>query len=159
MPSIKPFSFALGAMAGGAAEYFLDPQQGNRRRSVAGDKLGKYARQTKTTATRQAGQAADAAKGTAYEAAKSATGRPDSSAGTLNDPALARKVETEVFRSEDAPKDRVNVNVEAGVVYMRGQVDDEEQIEALVEAASKVDGVSGVKSLMHTPDTPAPTKS
>ena len=82
----------------------------------------------------------------------------DSSTGQLNDPALARKVESEIFRDADAPKGEVNVNVEHGVVYLRGQLDGEEGIEKLVSAAREVDGVKDVRSLLHTPGTPAPAK-
>jgi osmotically-inducible protein OsmY len=77
----------------------------------------------------------------------------------LNEPTLAHKVESEIFRDEDAPKDRVDVNVEGDVVYLRGELDDEARIEALVNAAEQVDGVGRVESLLHTPGTPAPTKA
>jgi len=123
--AIKPFSFVLGALAGAAAQYFLDSQSGNRRRSVATDK--------------------SASPG-------------DAEATDLNEASLARKVETEIFRDENAPKGKVDVNAEGGVVYLRGELDDEGQIEALTKAAEQVDGVERVESLLHTPGTPAPTK-
>jgi osmotically-inducible protein OsmY len=50
------------------------------------------------------------------------------------------------------------VNVEDGVVYLRGELDDPEAAERLREAASNVDGVRGVESLLHGPGEPAPTK-
>ena len=140
--AIKPFSFVLGALAGAAAQYFFDSQSGNRRRSVATDKA-EYA----------AGQA----KGAVVEAAKSAS-PGDTEATDLNEASLARKVETEIFRDENAPKGKVDVNAEGGVVYLRGELDDEGQIEALTKAAEQVDGVERVESLLHTPGTPAPTK-
>ena len=34
----------------------------------------------------------------------------------LNDPALARKVESEIFRDQELPKSTISVNVEYGVV-------------------------------------------
>jgi hypothetical protein len=64
----------------------------------------------------------------------------------LNDPALAQKVESEIFRPADAPKGEVNVNVENGVVVLRGQVEDSNQADALVVAASQVEGVRDVES-------------
>jgi osmotically-inducible protein OsmY len=73
-----------------------------------------------------------------------------------DDVTLARKVETEIFRPADAPKGDVSVDVQAGVVYLRGAVADEAWIERLAEGARKVDGVKGVKNLLHRQGTPAP---
>ena len=69
---------------------------------------------------------------------------------------LARKVETEIFRDPSAPKGDVSVDVQAGVAYLRGAVSDASWIERLGEAARQVDGVDGVKNLLHTPGTPTP---
>ena len=76
----------------------------------------------------------------------------------LNDPALARKVESEVFREGDIPKGNVSVNVEYGVVYLRGEVPDREQMDGLVARTRKVDGVRGVENLTHLPNEAAPAK-
>ncbi len=81
------------------------------------------------------------------------------STGELNDPALARKVETEIFRPADAPKDSVNVNVEHGVVFLRGEVASREQADKLESAAQAVEGVKRVENLLHTPGEPAPSKT
>jgi osmotically-inducible protein OsmY len=67
----------------------------------------------------------------------------------LNDPALAAKVESEVFRGDDIPKGNINVNVEYGVVYLRGEVPDRELMDELVARTRKVDGVKGVENLTH----------
>jgi len=40
------------------------------------------------------------------------------------------------------------------VVYLRGQLDSAEQIEALVHATGAVEGVKGVKNLLHTSTGP-----
>ena len=77
----------------------------------------------------------------------------------LNDPALQAKVESEIFRGPDAPKDKVSVNVENGVAYLRGELDDREAIDRLAEAAGSVEGIRGVENLLHTPGEPAPMKS
>ena len=70
---------------------------------------------------------------------------------------LARKVETEIFRAADAPKGDVAVDVQDGVVHLRGEVADEVWIARLADEADKVDGVKGVKNLLHRPGTPAPS--
>ena len=77
----------------------------------------------------------------------------------LNDPALAAKVESEVFRDQQIPKDKLSLNAEDGVVYLRGEVPDQDTMDELVARARKVDGIKGVENLTHLPSEAAPTKS
>jgi osmotically-inducible protein OsmY len=72
-----------------------------------------------------------------------------------DDVSLARKVETHIFRPSDAPKGDVSVDVEAGVVYLRGATDKRWRDRFGAEAL-QVEGVKGVKNLLHEPGTPAP---
>jgi osmotically-inducible protein OsmY len=149
------FKLLIGAAAGAAAVWFLDPERGEGRRSQA---LG-YAQKGKEQAAQTGetlGQTAQTVKGKVGLEGSEEERAP--AGERLNDPALKAKVESEIFRSEDAPKDKVSVNVEDGVVYLRGELDDPEAVKRLREAASKVDGVQGVESLLHGPDEPAPTK-
>jgi osmotically-inducible protein OsmY len=76
----------------------------------------------------------------------------------LNDPALARKVESEVFRDEEIPKGSISVNAEYGVIYLRGEVPSRDVMEELGVRARRVQGVRAVENLTHLPDEPAPTK-
>jgi osmotically-inducible protein OsmY len=149
------FKLLIGAAFGAAAAWFLDPNDGTRRRNMTRDKAMKYARKGKDQAAQQATSATETVKGKA----EAVSGQSDRGPAEerLNDPALQAKVESEIFRSGDAPKDRVSVNVEGGVVYLRGELDDRSAIESLREAASKVDGVRNVESLLHTPGEPPPT--
>jgi osmotically-inducible protein OsmY len=149
-------SLIFGAVAGAAAAWFLDPNDGARRRHVARDKAFKYGRKGKDEAVRRADYAAGQAKGVVQEATPS--GR-EPAEERLNEPALARKVESEIFREADAPKGSVNVSVEAGVVYLRGEVAEPATIERLIDEAGRVDGVQRVENLLHTPDKEAPTKA
>jgi osmotically-inducible protein OsmY len=142
------FKILLGAAVGAAAAWFLDPNDGTRRRHVVRDKTMKYARRGKEEAARKATYAGETVKGKATAVAPG-TGREPASE-RLNDPALQAKVESEIFRDPDAPKGQVSVNVEDGVVYLRGELDDEAKIEGLREAAARVEGVRGVESLLHT---------
>jgi osmotically-inducible protein OsmY len=68
------------------------------------------------------------------------------------------KVETELFRDPAVPKGAINVNVEHGVVVLRGEVNDESLKHRLEELAGKVEGVDGVRNLLHLPAEPAPTR-
>lgn len=153
------FKLIVGALIGGAAVWFLDPDRGEGRRGQALS----YAQKGKDQAA-QTGESLSATAQTAAETVKEQASPDESTeerapaSERLNDPALQAKVESEIFRPADAPKDSVSVNVEDGVVYLRGQLDDPAAIETLREAASKVDGVRGVESLLHAPGEPAPAK-
>jgi osmotically-inducible protein OsmY len=149
------FKLLIGAAVGVAAAWFLDPNDGTRRRNVTRDKALKFARRGGEQASRQAAYATSTVKGKAAAVAPGTDREP--AAERLNDPALQAKVESEIFRDPDAPKDRVSVNVESGVVYLRGELDDPGAIERLRNAAAKVEGVQGVESLLRTPGQPAAT--
>ena len=73
-----------------------------------------------------------------------------------DDVTLVRKVETEIFRSAEAPKGSVSVNAENGVVFLRGVVEEREWIDRLGADAGKVGGVKEVRNLLHLPGTEAP---
>ncbi len=72
-----------------------------------------------------------------------------------NDQHLADRVRSELFRPADAPKGSVNVNVEEGVVYLRGLVDERRDADKLVDKTKDIEGVDEVKNLLHTPGEPA----
>ena len=126
-----------GVAIGGALAHFLDPQNGRRRRDEASTK---------------ARHAAGKAKGAAATVKPSGDRIED-----VDDVTLARKVESEIFRPADAPKGDVAVDVQDGVVHLRGEVADEGWIARLADEADKVDGVKGVRNLLHRPGTPAPS--
>lgn len=147
-------SFLAGATAAAAAEYLLDPQQGARRRHMIRDWVAARLRRGRREAGRKAEQAADKAQGVVAEATP-----PGRDASELNDPGLAAKVESELFKPEDSPKGSVDLNVENGVVVLRGQVESDEQRRDLVERAEAVDGVRRAESLLHLPGEAAPTRS
>ena len=71
----------------------------------------------------------------------------------LDDVSLAQKVEGEAFRQASVSKAHVSVNAEGGVVYLRGRLDSEREIEALVRAAGAVEGVNRVENKLHTAQT------
>jgi hypothetical protein len=142
-----------GIAAGAAGAYFLDPQNGKRRRHVAFDRAKSVLRRGAAEGERKARYAAGAAKGAVYEAAGAGDGAQE-----LPDPELANKVRTEIFRAPEAPKGEVSVSVEDGVVYLRGELDSGDRINALAEAAGEVSGVRGVVNLLHLPGEEAPSK-
>jgi osmotically-inducible protein OsmY len=144
--------FGLGAVVGAALGWFLDPRSGARRRNTTRDRtLAFFRRGGRRMARASRGVEADA-----YGKARKLTHlreRPKE----FDDVTLARKVESEIFRSADVPKGQVNVNAEEGVVYLRGQLPTAELIDDLVERTRHVHGVRDVTNLLHLPGTPAPT--
>jgi osmotically-inducible protein OsmY len=144
-------TFLLGAAAGAAAGYFLDPSSGARRRHQTRDQALSKARKGKHEATRQAHYAAGKAQGAVHKVT------PHGQTEPVDDVTLAHKVESEIFRAPDAPKGRVSVNAENGVVFLRGEIDDPRWIARFGEDAARVSGVAAVRNLLHTPVTPTPT--
>ena len=144
----------FGFAAGAAAAHFLDPDSGRRRRHQLRDRAASKAHAGKDQAASEASYAAGKAQGVVATATPSMPG--SHRLEDADDVTLARKVETEIFRAPDAPKGQVSVDVQAGVVYLRGMIADESWIERLADDARKVDGIKGVKNLLHRPGTPAP---
>jgi osmotically-inducible protein OsmY len=74
----------------------------------------------------------------------------------VDDVTLTHQVESELFRSGDAPKGAVSVNSANGIVQLRGEVDSPELIDELVQRARSVRGVKDVENLLHAPGADAP---
>jgi osmotically-inducible protein OsmY len=145
--------FYLSAAIGGAAlAYFLDPQNGRRRRHQTRDQLLSLARQGTKRARKLVHHASSDAAGQARRAAHALRSPEDVE---LDDATLVDKVESIVFRKHDLPKGQININAENGVVFLRGQVEDTELVETLEERVRKVRGVKDVENLLHTPEAPA----
>jgi osmotically-inducible protein OsmY len=146
---------AIGAALGAAVTWFFDPQNGARRRNMTRDRVVAFFRQ----GGRKAGRAGRGVAAEAYGLKQKAAHLKEEEKPQPDDITLARKVESEIFRGAEAPKGRVNVNAEDGIVILRGEVDDEGMIKDLEKAARKVQGVREVENLLHMPGTPAPQKS
>ena len=69
---------------------------------------------------------------------------------------LAHKVESQLFRRAGVPKGQINVNAEDGVVFLRGVVERQEDIERMEAATRRIVGVREVENLVHPPGTLAP---
>ena len=134
-------TLAIGAALGAALAYFLDPQNGKRRRHMTRDRTLAVVRKRGRRAAR--GVAAEA-----YGVSQKLTHFREQPK-EFDDVTLARKVETELFRPADVPKGKINVNVVDGVVQLRGEVAGPELIEELVEKATRIQGVQAVENLLH----------
>ena len=145
--------FVRFAAIGAALFYFFDPQNGARRRNMARDRVLGFFRRRGRDAD-QLGRAA----ATEAEALRQKATHLREEPKVLDDQTLKAKIESEVFRPADAPKGDVNINVEHGVVYLRGQVEDQSLIDDLAERVRAVQGVDRVENLLHLPGTEAPMK-
>jgi osmotically-inducible protein OsmY len=144
-------TFLAGVGVGAVAAYIFDPRAGKRRRHMAIEQASARARSGAHDAQGAGHRVVDKAKGLVAEATPS--GRD---AAELNDPGLAAKVESELFKPADAPKGAVDVNVEDGVVFLRGELESRERIEELRDRAAHIDGVREVASRLHVAGEPTP---
>src|SRR5215218_8920243 len=123
---------------GALLAYFFDPDNGRRRRALARDRIPAFFRRMSERAERTGKTVAAEAEGVKQKAQH-------------DDVTLARKVETEIFRDADVPKGQINVNAENGKIVLRGEVEQPELIQDLEKKTKKVQGVTEVENLLHTP--------
>ena len=138
---------------GALAEYFfLDRQNGARRRHMLRDRTRAVLRRRSRDAARRAKYLEGVAEGVAYKAAHAVPG-VGGQKEPPDDVTLAQKVESIAFRQAGVPKGQVSVNADNAVIYLRGRLESDEQIEELVRATHAIEGVNGVKNLLHTRTT------
>jgi osmotically-inducible protein OsmY len=155
MRSRPSLPFFLAAAIGGAAfAYYLDAQNGRRRRHVARDKALSAAKHASRRGRKLVHHVSSDARGY-VERAKHVRG----GAKELDDSTLVDKVESIVFRQRDVPKGQININAENGVVFLRGEVERPELVDALEARVRKVRGVKGVENLLHTRSQSAPEQA
>jgi gas vesicle protein len=141
----------FGGVLGSLGTLFFDPQHGRRRRAQLVDRAGALLRRSGQR-TERAGRGVGAR---VYGMSKQVQYRTEEPKD-FDDATLANKVESEIFRDAEVPKGQINVNVQEGVVQLRGEVPSEDMLKDLVEKTRSVQGVRDVESLLHLPGTPAP---
>jgi BON domain len=141
-----------GIAVGVAVEYFADPSAGRRRRHSVRDRALSRMRRGERRAARRARRAGSDAVGLARRTVNARPRRREQ----LDDTTLAHKVESEFYRRTGVPKEGVSINVEDGIVFLRGVMDRREDIERIDAGTRRIAGVRGVENLLHTPGTPAP---
>jgi osmotically-inducible protein OsmY len=138
---------ALGASLG----LLLDPRNGKRRRRMLRDRPIALARRGERRAERVAHLGAAKTRALAARTRHLAE-RPKS----YDDVTLVNKVESEVFRFQEIPKGKLNVDAVNGIVTFRGQIERPEIIAEIIEKTREVEGVRQIENLMHLPGTEAP---
>jgi BON domain len=151
--SVMPLLVA--SAVGAALAFIFDPDVGRRRRAVTRDRLLGAVRHGARRMQQRRRRAAARVYGFRRRHV-----HPHPAERTMKDEVtLGHAVESRLFRHPEIPKGRINVNVESGVVVLRGQLDRPEQIRMVEETAAAVPGVHSVHSLLHLPGTPAPNKA
>jgi hypothetical protein len=142
----------LGAGAGAATVYLLDPERGRTRRARLRDQAQARLRDLSGAVERGSRQVGTQA----FAIRQQVTHRGGN--GALNDSGLSDKVESTLFADPTIPQGKINVNVEEGVVVLRGEVDDDRQRDDLIRQAEAIPGVAWVDSLLHRPGEAAPAE-
>lgn len=145
---------ALGAGAGAVAAMLLDPIRGRSRRARLADQSAAVLRRAGRDLERETRRVGAAVEGR-MAALRAAGGHGGEDPG--NDATIADRVQSELFADPSVPKGDLNVNVEHGIVVLRGEVPDDAMRRQLVERVERMDGVWSVRDLMHLPGETAPT--
>jgi hypothetical protein len=141
------------AAAGAAAAFFLDPVSGKRRRRVARDWTAARFRDLSERGGRMGKSITARGAGTIQSIRHRRDARlPE------NDQVLAHKVESELFQKIDLPSGQIVINAEEGLVILRGQVDEADDIARIETQVRLIEGVRDVSNLLHLPGQPAPTR-
>ena len=137
----------LGAAAGAIASFLLDPARGRARRARVRDQGAATARRIARTVRQASNRARSDIEGRV--SAMRASRDPDTRA--IDDATLGDRIQSSVFRDAALGKGSINLNVERGVVVLRGEVPDQATRERLVAEVEVVDGVWTVRDLLHLP--------
>lgn len=142
------FSLGLGAFL----MWLFDPDRGSSRRAILQDKLGATFRRASGRAQRRARYASGQVVGMKEKVSKVASGEKF----PADDQTLLAKIQSEALGGSVVPKERINVNVQDGIAFLRGQLDTREQIDEIEQSVRKVEGVIDVRNLLHLPGETAP---
>ncbi len=140
----------LGGAAGALVAFLTDPARGRARRARLLDQAAATARRVARQAERTIRAAGSTAQGKIE-----AISEGGSRVGPTDDGTLRDRAESELFRDPSVPKGSININVERGVLVLRGEVADAETRDRLVRQAEGIEGVWSVRSMLHLPGEPA----
>jgi osmotically-inducible protein OsmY len=145
----------LGAAGGAVASFLFDPARGRARRARLADQGAAAARR----ALRGGEQAVKQVRGTVDGKVAAARAARSTEARAIDDATLTDRVRSIVFRDDAVPKGDLNINVERGIVVLRGEVPDEAFKARLLSEVEAIEGVWSVRDLLHLPGEPAVTSA
>ena len=127
------------------------PRNGKRRRHLVRDRTTAAFRRQARKVERQAHYEAGKIVGVTH-----AITHHEHAPLELDDVSLVRKVESELFRDRTIPKGPISINADRGILVLRGQLEDPQQIQRIEREVRRVAGVRDVENLLHPPGVPAP---
>jgi BON domain len=136
-----------------AASYFLDPERGRGRRIRIAERTGRVVRRASRRAERRASYVRTSVSARAHHLMNFAPPEP-AEGRTLLD-----RVESELFTDPSIPHGQLSFEVEDTTVVLRGELDSDAEIGKVETAVRRIPGVTGIRSLLHLPGTPAPNKA
>lgn len=143
----------LGATAGAAAMFMLDPRTGNRRRALLRDQFVHFGNVAgdfvNDTLPQKLDYASGFVRGLQHQALETVSGE---SHWTDDSQTITDRVMSEVFRDPDLPKGEINVNTVDHVVYLRGHVENPALVKEIESRTRQVPGVRNVVNLINHPD-------
>jgi hypothetical protein len=151
--TLRATLLACGATA--VVMYFLDPAHGRRRRNMARDRAIARSRRT----WRMLCGLWRHARADAYGTTQKIIHLVPRETEVPSDESLCERVESRLFRDAEIPKGALNINVEHGVVVLRGELSHPEHINMVERRVKSIPGVRRVHNLLHLPHTPAPNKA
>jgi osmotically-inducible protein OsmY len=141
-------------LVGAGLAFLFDPSRGRARRARLTDQAAAAVRRGVRTTERATRRVTSEVRGRVTAMQHGSDGGdpfPD-------DVTLAARVQTELFRDTSVPKGQINVNVERGIVVLRGEVPDDEMRGELIGRVESMAGVWAVRNLLHLPGEIAPTE-
>jgi osmotically-inducible protein OsmY len=141
----------LGAAGGAVASFLLDPARGRARRARLADQGAATVRRV----GRNGEQAVAQIRSTIGGRVAAIRAGQAQSARAIDDATLTDRVRSTIFRDDAVPKGDLNINVERGIVVLRGEVPDPALKARIVSEVEGIDGVWSVRDLLHLPGEPA----
>jgi len=145
-PTSRARRLVLGTAIGVVLGRLFDPVAGRRRRAELRDRTRAFVRRGGRRARRFGRHTTSYARGLKQRATHVREEPKD-----LDDATLADKIRTNIFRPHDVPKGQINVNVQQGVVQLRGEVPHREMIDDLEAQVREIRGGRDVENLLHPP--------
>jgi hypothetical protein len=141
-PAGRARLLVVGTLIGIVWGRLFDPISGRRRRALIRDGTPAFFRR----GGRRVGRFGSRARGFAKRITHLREKPKD-----YDDATLADKIKSEIFRPADVPKGQINVNVQNGLVQLRGEIPQPELIEELEAQVRRIHGVRDVENLLHPP--------
>ena len=147
-------TLVTAGLAAAVAAYLFDPISGRGRRARLRDRSAAIARRAGIRAERLSHHARNVAEGRLHRLSDQ-----DEVERAMDDATVADRVRSQVLGRQDVHATEVLVNVADGIVSLRGELDDPERVDRLIDLTGEVAGVRGVENLIHLPDTPASNRA